>query len=638
MNKIYNILKYKDHLLSAVLFAIIASFFFIHTEYSFDTTTAAMENTEVIKFRSTDEIVQKLNIPEEILLTKVSIQFGTYAKNNQGLLYVQLYEDQEIIEEWKINTSGLADNDYQGFPLDRPFKTKTDSSYSLHLSEDFSGDNAIAVWTAPKKDPACFRNGLLINGRNICYQLDSTNIDLKRRVLTIAAAIALFLCVLLFLQIDETVIMCVTLVVLGSIYMWLCPPGIAPDENNHFYRAFEISCGNLLSRCLRADGVGGDYLPSALEEYQDPHIELDWDRTEEISFSNTALYAPVSYLPQAVGIKIARYFTDNVSKIFYAGKYGNFLASLLLSVWALYRIPFGKRILFMIMTFPMTMQEMVSMSTDGCTTALCLAFTAYILYLSYNSKDKLRKREICLVAILSASIALCKIIYIVLVLLIFIIPNKKIGERPKWIVFKAAIPGTALLLNLIWLKISSGYLIEFQPGVAPGKQAVYILSHLGEFYAVVVRSIIQDGCIWIHSMFGSTMGALNITISSIAWTCFLILFLYEICTYKRLEVKPHAYDQIVMALIFLSGAALICASLYVQWTPLKSGLISGVQGRYFIPLIIFPAFFVMYANDKAKKETRYIITPQKCGICYYTLLLVINGITILDMIHHSLNN
>lgn len=274
----------------------------------------------------------------------------------------------------------------------------------------------------------------------------------KRCVVAAAFITAFLFGILILLAVDERIIMSGLFIILGCVYMWLCTPGMAPDEDNHFRRAFEISCGDLVSKGLYGGTIGGNYLPAEVDDYMEPDKELDWENKEMFTFSNTALYAPVSYLPHAVGIKIARCFTNNVSKIFYGGKFGNFLASTVLCLWALYRIPFGRKILFMIMVFPMTMQEMVSMSTDGFTTSLCLAFTAYVLYVSYNNEDRIRKRDIFTLAVLSILIALCKIVYIVLVLLIFLIPNEKIGGRKAWAGFKFGIMGAAMIFNLIWLK------------------------------------------------------------------------------------------------------------------------------------------------------------------------------------------
>ena len=91
-----------------------------------------------------------------------------------------------------------------------------------------------------------------------------------------------------------------------------------------------------------------------------------------------------------------------------------------------------------------------------------------------------------------------------------------------------------------------------------------------------------------------------------------------------------------MALVFLGGTGLICASLYVQWTSLENEIIEGIQGRYFIPLIIFPALLIVYNNDKKKRETRYIITDNKNKNIPLMILLTLNGITVLDMIQYYL--
>ena len=636
MKIIYNLLKYKNILLSITLFLIIVSFFFVHAEQSFDSVSGRLEAEEAVMFQSSGKIVQKFNVDNNALLTHVLIQFATYSKENKGTLQAALYENERLIEQWEIDTASLADNRYRTFWLEKPFETNRECSYRIELSQHFEGDNAIAVWTALRENGSCYRNGSLLYGQSICYRLGFQDTDLRSKVLAAAFVIAILFGILVLLGINEKKLMTGIFILLGCIYMWLCVPGMAPDEENHFLRAFEISCGNLISKGLYGGTIGGDYLPAEVRLFTDPEKELDWSKREMITFSNTALYAPVSYLPQAVGIKTARYFTNNVSKIFYGGKIGNFLANMLLCLWALYRIPFGRKILFMILTFPMTMQEMVSMSTDGFTTSLCLAFTAYVLYVSYNEEERIRKKDIFILALLSVLIALCKIVYIVLVLLVFLIPNEKIGGRRKWISFKFGVSVIAAVFNLVWLKISSGYLMEFQPGVDAGKQMYYVLTNMGEFYEIVIRSIIKYGNYWIQTMFGSLMGALSIKTSPIMCVVFLIFFLYEICNYKRLEVKPHKYDQLIMMLVFLGGTGLIFASLYVQWTPWKNEIVEGIQGRYFIPLIIFPAFWVTYYNDKKKKEVRYIISNSEKGTYYYMILLVLNGIAILDIIRHSL--
>ena len=62
-------------------------------------------------------------------------------------------------------------------------------------------------------------------------------------------------------------------------------------------------------------------------------------------------------------------------------------------------MPFGRKILFIIMVFPVTLQETISLAPDSCTIAISLAFTAYILNLAYK-KNEITKKDIALVTIM----------------------------------------------------------------------------------------------------------------------------------------------------------------------------------------------------------------------------------------------
>ena len=91
-----------------------------------------------------------------------------------------------------------------------------------------------------------------------------------------------------------------------------------------------------------------------------------------------------------------------------------------------------------------------------------------------------------------------------------------------------------------------------------------------------------------------------------------------------------------MALIFLGGSGLIFTSLYVQWTALRNEVIEGIQGRYFIPLIIFPALLAMYRQDKNREKETNVSVCEKSGQYYYLILLTLNGIALLDIVQYYL--
>ena len=58
-------------------------------------------------------------------------------------------------------------------------------------------------------------------------------------------------------------------------------------------------------------------------------------------------------------------------------------------------------------------------------------------------------------------ISLCKIVYVVLLLLVFMIPESKFKDRKHSYQVKLGLMAGAIIINLIWLAISAGYLVEF---------------------------------------------------------------------------------------------------------------------------------------------------------------------------------
>ena len=81
------------------------------------------------------------------------------------------------------------------------------------------------------------------------------------------------------------------------------------------------------------------------------------------------------------------------------------------------------------------------------------------------------------------------------------------------------------------------------------------------------------------------------------------------------KVKIDIPTRILCLIIFAGIAVLIYTSLYVQWTPLKSTFINGVQPRYFLPILILVAIII--DNDK-------IIIKDKLNRFLLTFLLFFN--------------
>lgn len=405
------------------------------------------------------------------------------------------------------------------------------------------------------------------------------------------------------------------------------------------YARDNIFYSQLVSQHLDESGFGGsgNILPTALKNYTDKEEVIDYTKQEKIAFGNTALYSPFSYIPQSLGIFIAKCFTNNVSKIFIGGRLGSLVINLILCIWALKKMPFAKEVLFIIMMLPMSMQEMISLAPDGFTTSLTIAFIAYVLYLSYG-KNSVNGLDKAIIISLSICLSLCKIVYIVIILMIFIIPKTKFKDKYNGSIFKGVVLFAAVLLNLIWLKISSGFLGEFTPGVNSEMQIIYILTHLFDYYIVVIRTLVEDGGMYIHTMLGSNLGALNIIVTNTIWiTSLILIIVVTVTSSNKINYSLKKTDIIWFALIFISGLALICTSLYVQWTPYMNIKINGIQGRYFIPLLAFLLLPIVYILNWSKLRLYGIIKNNDMNFKFmyrYLVIIFINIYSLMTIINY----
>ncbi len=619
-----NRMNYRKVVVFIILSLFLFSFFLVRADSSFARTTETLPAEVPVALSNGDVIRQP--IPKGITdISSICIQFATYERINRGTVVVTLFEDENVIAQWDHDTSELQDNEYCCFELDSIYHLSDGHDYYFCVEDQYEGDNGIAVWATGTYEVV----------DSICYRLVCPNIQMRTIVTIAALLIYVALCATVLMNVDERVIMTILMAVLFIAFMIVCPLGSAPDEKKHFLRAYEIAHGNLISMHFGINNAG-NILPAALADYSNTNAVLDWNNTTEFYFPTMSLYAPVSYIPQVLGIAVAELLTGRVFLIFLGGRIAGALFCFALSVTSIWLIPYGRKIIFLVLLFPLTIQEMVSLAPDGFTIGLSVFLFSYILYIC-NREGLIRKRDITVITATCLLLSLCKIVYVVLVLLILLIPKSKFSQKKAMIAFSAGIIASAVLLNLIWLKISSGYLIEFQPGVDTASQVSGIIRDPLNYYIVVVRTLLESGEYYVATMIGYSMGALSVGVTPLVWLSYLTMFVSVLVGNNERLHSIRKQDKYILYLIFAICSLLIITSIYVQWTRLGNGTVIGVQGRYFTPLIPMLTFGILYSRyERDQAANDYSDHTQ--GSYYYILLFLFNGITLLDMIKFYINN
>lgn len=381
----------------------------------------------------------------------------------------------------------------------------------------------------------------------------------------------------------------ILIIIVGSLYCVAFPVNTTPDEASHAKRAYEISNGNLISRIDK--GIVGNKLDSNLnkallnDNYSGLIKNFKFKETKKktmYDFANTSLYSPISYLPQSLGILFSKIFTNSILVQLYFGRLFNFIVFILLMYCSIKLIPVKKEIILLIGMLPLTIQEAVSLSPDAFTIAISCFLIAYILNLR-NQKDKINKKQIGILLLVSIILSQLKIVYLPICLLLFLLPTKKFASKKQKYITIITIILISAIFGLIWLKISSTYLSSQS---ASDKQLAYIFGNILGYLGICASTFTIYSRDWLYQAFGMTLG--NFTIIIPSWLIFgnIILFIIYCVISNNDKNNVKGKSKFLIAFVIIAIVGLIFTSLYLQWTPYKAKIIDGIQGRYFIPLLL----------------------------------------------------
>lgn len=322
------------------------------------------------------------------------------------------------------------------------------------------------------------------------------------------------------IKIDEMFAFKLIIPIITILFVMAMPIFRSHDEDAHWLRIYDISLGNFFTSTeyghLFQEGATNypaAKLPRAVSTVLDKaydgsstkeifDVKIDEDDEVIYALPTTAIYSPTQYLPQALGVFIARMFTDRPIIMAYAARFMNVIVSFTALYFAIKLMPFGKKILLVAMSIPIALEGFTSLSPDGMTISFSFLFIAYILNLCFKKKnERFTWKQGITVTILGVILALCKIVYLPLVGLVLILPKTKFTSRKKQAITIAIIMCVAIIANLMWLSYSTNYLAEYEEG-RPVDQLTKLLSNPIKYLETVIYSIDLNGAKYFLSMFG----------------------------------------------------------------------------------------------------------------------------------------
>lgn len=417
----------------------------------------------------------------------------------------------------------------------------------------------------------------------------------------------------------------------------ITPPFQGPDERAHYVRMQYVAHGYFLAANTKEVGAA---LPHSVQDVMNStelqnsisggglkKYDISKSRALKDPFDSGETYQPpmisytgVSYLPAAPAVAFANALNVSALASMYIARLSLGIFCVILTFYSI-RLLSSRRYLFIgIALIPMLLFQQSVISTDGVSYALLLSFICFVLYL-YQKKDVNIKEWLGL-GVLCAAITLAKPLVFLFLPFVIILIRKK--NALKWIA------GMALLCIVLFgsLTLYNSRLSEasIDPNVPDEANSTAQLANLKDnparFLRVMWNSYMtshgDDEVQGVFGIFGSadTVFPLWMIIGYIIVLALLASVKLE--KFKETEVPPYVkYILIFLAVIYF---VLVNLAIYLSFTPFNFNIIYGVQGRYFLPLLIILPLFITPFLAVDKKQRKQLITYSFAAVIIFVLL------------------
>jgi uncharacterized membrane protein len=413
-------------------------------------------------------------------------------------------------------------------------------------------------------------------------------------------------------------IFAVMALVAGLVLVFVNGPFEAPDEPNHFSRAYQISEGRFFSE--RIDNKAGDRLPASIpntthtfknfssnsktkvnKELLISALKTPLNGQERIfvSFPNTVINFPLCYFPQAIGIYAARLVGISPLKMMYAGRMMSLFCWIILMYIAIRLTPVFKWVMVLVGIMPMNLYLAASLSADTMINACAFLFIALVLSERFRDKGLMTMGKRAGIGVVSIALSVMKLVYAPLAAFIFMVPASSFGSNRKRVVYVLSVLGLSLLAIILWgFEIRRVY-VPLNNSNMP-LQLSNMFADPWKYLCVLANTTPEQLKCYYYTLVG-VLGWLEIWLPRWIYVTYIPVIVAASIfepAYKRRTL--YLWEKATfLALCFLS-CFLIYTAQYLTWNKAGSLLVEGVTGRYFIPLVI-PCMLILFNRIMPQK-------------------------------------
>lgn len=399
-------------------------------------------------------------------------------------------------------------------------------------------------------------------------------------------------------------------------YVFTVFPLQSNDEWGHFLRSMDVTYGNITDFESIDTGL---HIPkieapvSVIPFITNKSVSVDAFESSEafnsirdlknLKWSNEvvrltdpfAVYPPFSYTFSAVGTLVGKLSDATYAKTLYLGRLTNCLFSIICFYLAIMIASRGKLYLFLILTIPSTLSLISSYSQDAFLISIA-ALTTSLITRIYTEKDK--------VYIYLASLGLMLIVLIrphyfpLLIFYVSFLLFKKVSLKKVVFVFLFV-----LIPSISWyLYVSPIMVKKMFPGVDEALQLEYVFHNPSHFISMFFESYKELWRKFFIPYISVNKDLYNFWQPVIAFT---MLFLFTLSLIKGVHDRKDGIFIGLLIVCLIASMLLIELTAYISWTPVKQTFIAGLQGRYFLPIIMFMALIPLNLKEGDLSNSKF---------------------------------
>jgi uncharacterized membrane protein len=373
------------------------------------------------------------------------------------------------------------------------------------------------------------------------------------------------------------------------------PPTSVPDEQAHLAKIAAVADGRAFGTLddHKIEDINSGY--GGLSNGALPHAnglslkslrsivaqDLVCNRRTSNFPSNALGYAPLPYVLAAIDYRISCAAGSSFGTFFYSSRIINLLVAVLLTALGIAAAGTGRWVIFVFGSLPMSVYLMGSLSADSLAIGSSLWLLGLVSGL-LSGRLKSGTGTTSFLTIAGLMVALSKPGYVWLVVAVALCyrPFPSFRHYAINVLIAVSLP---LVAHTYYLYHMAGFTVPF-PGVDQHANASSLIENPLHFLQLVSATLLSDNLQVLYETMVGRLGWLDVSIGTVGITCTAIAITLSLLCNSSTFTGGHIARAGLIALALVASVAL-CVPLYIAWTLPGSSVISGLQGRYFIPAI-----------------------------------------------------